>query len=178
VCARDCGEGACFEVGLDLEGACAPETAVRAGNRACVRRGRSLDALDADSAVWWAVQRLCGWMSALCTLCVRRFDQEACQSGRMGLTANELSALKRTGGSNPLASATQLKRAPVAQRIEHLTTDQKVGGSNPFGRAHLNITSPAVTRISLRAVKPSEAPVSRGCHKIHRTRVRRATHRA
>ena len=31
--------------------------------------------------------------------------QEACQSGRMGLTANELSVLKRTGGSNPLASA-------------------------------------------------------------------------
>jgi site-specific recombinase XerD len=28
-----------------------------------------------------------------------------------------------------------LDRAPVAQRIEHLTTDQKVGGSNPFGRA-------------------------------------------
>ena len=25
--------------------------------------------------------------------------------------------------------------APVAQRIEHLTTDQKVGGSNPSGRA-------------------------------------------
>ena len=25
--------------------------------------------------------------------------------------------------------------APVAQRIEHLTTDQKVRGSNPFGRA-------------------------------------------
>src|SRR6185312_11386193 len=24
--------------------------------------------------------------------------------------------------------------APVAQRIEHLTTDQKVRGSNPFGR--------------------------------------------
>ena len=24
--------------------------------------------------------------------------------------------------------------APVAQRIEHLTTDQKVGGSNPSGR--------------------------------------------
>ncbi len=31
--------------------------------------------------------------------------QEACQSGRMGLTANELSSLKGTGGSNPLASA-------------------------------------------------------------------------
>ena len=26
-------------------------------------------------------------------------------------------------------------RAPVAQRIEHLTTDQKVGGSNPYRRA-------------------------------------------
>ena len=24
--------------------------------------------------------------------------------------------------------------APVAQRIEHLTTDQKARGSNPFGR--------------------------------------------
>jgi hypothetical protein len=28
--------------------------------------------------------------------------------------------------------------APVAQRIEHLTTDQKVRGSNPFGRTSLN----------------------------------------
>ncbi len=27
------------------------------------------------------------------------------------------------------------EHAPVAQRIEHLTTDQKVGGSNPSGRA-------------------------------------------
>ena len=27
--------------------------------------------------------------------------------------------------------------APVAQRIEHLTTDQKVRGSNPFGRTFL-----------------------------------------
>ena len=26
--------------------------------------------------------------------------------------------------------------APVAQRIEHLTTDQKVWGSNPYGRTH------------------------------------------
>jgi hypothetical protein len=32
---------------------------------------------------------------------------EACQSGRMGLTANELSPFKGTGGSNPLASATE-----------------------------------------------------------------------
>ena len=69
---------------------------------------------------------------------------EACQSGRMGLTANELSPIKGTGGSNPLASATQdnSRQAPVAQRIEHLTTDQKVGGSNPFGRAHYQRKQP------------------------------------
>ena len=28
------------------------------------------------------------------------------------------------------------EHAPVAQRIEHLTTDQKVGGSNPFRRTN------------------------------------------
>ena len=28
-------------------------------------------------------------------------------------------------------------QAPVAQRIEHLTTDQKVGGSNPSGCASI-----------------------------------------
>jgi hypothetical protein len=28
-------------------------------------------------------------------------------------------------------------QAPVAQRIEHLTTDQKVWGSNPYGRAFI-----------------------------------------
>jgi hypothetical protein len=33
------------------------------------------------------------------------------------------------------------EHAPVAQRIEHLTTDQKVGGSNPFGRTTID-TSP------------------------------------
>ena len=33
--------------------------------------------------------------------------------------------------------------APVAQRIEHLTTDQKVGGSNPSGRASfIPVTAP------------------------------------
>ncbi|SBS74401.1 hypothetical protein MHPYR_20022 [uncultured Mycobacterium sp.] len=59
---------------------------------------------------------LCHEPSRLCTLIHRRFGasirlryaqvvQEACQSGRMGLTANELSPLQGTGGSNPLASA-------------------------------------------------------------------------
>ena len=59
----------------------------------------------------------------------------------MGLTANELSLEIGTGGSNPLASAVSRvtvvgNYAPVAQRIEHLTTDQKVGGSNPSGRTN------------------------------------------
>src|SRR5215213_7780841 len=47
--------------------------------------------------------------------------REACQSGRMGLTANELSPSKATGGSNPLASAAahaathnRIAQAPVA----------------------------------------------------------------
>jgi hypothetical protein len=31
--------------------------------------------------------------------------------------------------------------APVAQRIEHLTTDQKVGGSNPSGRTNFPVAS-------------------------------------
>src|SRR3954447_12623545 len=37
--------------------------------------------------------------------------------------------------SQILGSAGGNKTAPVAQRIEHLTTDQKVGGSSPSGRA-------------------------------------------
>jgi hypothetical protein len=40
---------------------------------------------------------------------------EACQSGRMGLTANELSPSKGTGGSNPLASATPVVIASAAK---------------------------------------------------------------
>ncbi len=62
----------------------------------------------------------------------------------MGLPAKELTCLRRSGGSNPLVSAHfhfggsvspgLVELAPVAQRIEHLTTDQKVGGSNPSGR--------------------------------------------
>ena len=35
--------------------------------------------------------------------------------------------------------------APVAQRIEHLTTDQKVRGSNPFGRT-IGKVAPPITR--------------------------------
>ena len=30
----------------------------------------------------------------------------------------------------------EIKLAPVAQRIEHLTSDQKVRGSNPCGRTN------------------------------------------
>ena len=37
-----------------------------------------------------------------------------------------------------LSFAQATNTAPVAQRIEHLTTDQKVGGSNPSGRTSQN----------------------------------------
>ncbi len=40
----------------------------------------------------------------------------------------------RSGAASD-AARLHLRKAPVAQRIEHLTTDQKVRGSNPFGRA-------------------------------------------
>ena len=39
--------------------------------------------------------------------------------------------------------------APVAQRIEHLTTDQKVGGSNPSGRTNKNPSLGWVFRLGL-----------------------------
>src|SRR4051812_5677527 len=45
--------------------------------------------------------------------------------------------LRRVRGSveaDIVVRLTSRQRAPVAQRIEHLTTDQKVGGSNPSGR--------------------------------------------
>ncbi len=54
---------------------------------------------------------------------------EMCQSGRLGLPAKELSV-----HADRRFKSCHLRHAPVAQRIEHLTTDQKVGGSNPSGR--------------------------------------------
>ena len=104
--------------------------------------------MDAGSTSLWVVQRLCGRMSALCTLCLRRFDQEACQSGRMGLTANELSVLKRTGGSNPLASATQLKRLKQGARS---STDRASDyGSEGWGFESLRARSQNVGYLCLR----------------------------
>src|SRR4051794_35996127 len=41
------------------------------------------------------------------------------------------------GYTEPSPRVRRTRHAPVAQRIEHLTTDQKVRGSNPFGRALL-----------------------------------------
>ena len=37
-----------------------------------------------------------------------------------------------------IGCATLSIRAPVAQRIEHLASDQRVGGSSPSGRATLD----------------------------------------
>jgi hypothetical protein len=47
-----------------------------------------------------------------------------------------------------------ISHAPVAQRIEHLTTDQKVRGSNPFGR-----TNDGPLRFAaIQQLRPSDAP--------------------
>ena len=50
-------------------------------------------------------------------------------------------------------------RAPVAQRIEHLTTDQKVGGSNPFGRTLLRRHREAGSRSTRGPASCSQVPV-------------------
>ena len=52
-------------------------------------------------------------------------------------TIVEFGRAARSGYTHPLDEQPRADSgpAPVAQRIEHLTTDQKVGGSNPFGRA-------------------------------------------
>ena len=58
-------------------------------------------------------------------------------------------------------------RAPVAQRTEHLTSDQMVGGSNPSGRAIPTRASNDATSARYSSVRASHAPS--GC----RGRVRR-----
>ncbi|GAB3994289.1 hypothetical protein GCM10029992_08240 [Glycomyces albus] len=45
-------------------------------------------------------------------------------------------SLDRAPGKLVRGLVEQIRNAPLAQRIEHLTTDQKVGGSNPSGRAN------------------------------------------
>ncbi len=48
----------------------------------------------------------------------------------------------KVAGSNPLAPTSELLQinAPLAQRIEHLASDQRVGGSSPSGRTTLRCT--------------------------------------
>ena len=54
--------------------------------------------------------------------------------------------------SQVVVSGSLPRRAPVAQRIEHLTTDQKVGGSNPSGCATITPSQPPFLRsASIRA---------------------------
>jgi len=55
----------------------------------------------------------------------------------------------------------QVDHAPVAQRIEHLTTDQKVGGSNPFGRASAE-APPSVLDLANNRVLPNSPHASSG----------------
>jgi hypothetical protein len=58
-------------------------------------------------------------------------------------------------------------RAPVAQRIEHLTTDQKVWGSNPYRRAdriHRMTCVNGLTRVALHCgsgPSPSQIPAQK-----------------
>lgn len=47
-------------------------------------------------------------------------------------------------GRLSIVSACRKRHAPVAQRIEHLTTDQKVGGSNPFWRTNAPLSAAKV----------------------------------
>ena len=56
---------------------------------------------------------------------------------RRGRRGHGFGAVRRVGYPRPVlvGASTRRGHAPVAQRIEHLTTDQKVGGSNPYGRA-------------------------------------------
>ena len=49
------------------------------------------------------------------------------------------------------------EHAPVAQRIERLTTDQKVGGSNPFRRT--DKAFPVKEGLFCRLSKPADAAV-------------------
>ena len=72
-----------------------------------------------------------------------------------------------TGGCKLLPVARALavaSGAPVAQRIEHLTTDQKVVGSNPIGRTSCRTPHPpgcGVLLIHRRASVSGSAPGSR-----------------
>lgn len=62
------------------------------------------------------------------------FRKPACQADFRGLNYANLHYGIEGCNVEPRAQ----HNAPVAQRIEHLTTDQKVGGSNPSGRADGN----------------------------------------
>ena len=70
----------------------------------------------------------------------------------------------RVASSNVAHGSSRRGTAPVAQRIEHLTTDQKVRGSNPFGRALL-----VETTLQVRAPDRPHGPGLLRCPGSHRT---------
>ena len=67
--------------------------------------------------------------------------REACQSGRMGLTANELSPSKATGGSNPLASAAAAPRTTEYACARSSTDRASDYGSEGWGFESLRARS-------------------------------------
>ena len=91
--------------------------------------------------------------------CVARSSSGARNGSAIGISfataqsgVNEVP--KRSGAlADMLMGVAFSNSAPVAQRIEHLTTDQKVGGSNPSGRASY---FPLVIRVFSTALTPSK----------------------
>src|SRR5690606_3325637 len=80
-------------------------------------------------------------------------------------------------------------RAPVAQRIEHLTTDQKVWGSNPYGRAtragpgdisgaRFVVTGPSWWALSQRRARAAGGDARRPTGRPRRRRARARSGRA
>ena len=82
----------------------------RSARRVCREIGQFRAQTGRHPTSLWVAELRFAWCRCGCVRCrIGGKRREACQSGRMGLTANELSPSKATGGSNPLASATQLK---------------------------------------------------------------------
>src|SRR3712207_1115925 len=77
------------------------------------------------------------WSATVGTVMVSPLPGAEARAGRTGAHCRDPAAGPRWVGDFGLrqAAGSLGAAAPVAQRIEHLTTDQKVGGSSASGRA-------------------------------------------
>ena len=78
----------------------------------------------------------------------RVLRRDACQGTDSAAPDGSAILVQSSSGLPPGADA-----APVAQRIEHLTTDQKVGGSNTSGRAICSRRRQAESPLASRAAR-------------------------